>query len=148
MTPGASQHLISIATTLGGRIIAALPQDSYAVGDAKMSALLCVLLAQHVDGAADVLIRENAAIRDIFARAAPLLGGDLGARLAEAGSGQESSFRISVLEAGNAALSTLLIETQIALEARSDGWAMALDREIWVVLRDGADARMLELPPA
>ncbi|MBK8629925.1 MAG: hypothetical protein IPN84_06875 [Sphingomonadales bacterium] len=148
MTPGASQHLISVATTLGGRVIAALPEDSYAVGDTKMSALVCVLMAQHVDGAADLLIRENAAIRAIFSRAAPLVGGDLGARLAEAGATTDANFRISTLEAGNAALATLLIELQTALETRNEDWAKELDRDSWRVLRDGANGRMLQLPPA
>jgi hypothetical protein len=148
MTPGASQHLISVATTLGGRVIAALPEDHYAVGDTKMSALICVLMAQHVDGAADLLIRENAAIRSIFSRAAPLVGGALVARLDEAGAATDANFRISTLEAGNAALANLLIELQTDLEARSDDWAKELDRESWRVLRDGADGRMLQLPPA
>ena len=146
MKPTMDHVLISMATTLGLRIIPAMPETSYALGDAKMVAGLAVLLAQEVDRAADVLARENAALRALFLRAAMLPLGAMSPILASAGASSDSNIRVSVLEQGNAALKALLIDLHIAAEESDADWADALDREIWAILKQGAQDRELVLP--
>ena len=146
MKPTMDHVLISMATTLGLRVVPAMPETSYALGDAKMVAGLAVLLAQEVDRAADVLARENAALRALFLRAAALPVGALARTLASAGASSEANLRVSVLEQGNAALKTLLIDLHIAAEESDADWADDLDREIWAVLKQGAKDRELVLP--
>lgn len=148
MIPGPSQHLGAIAATLGTRIIPALPEGHYAAGDAGMLALVAALMAQHVEVAADVLASQNNGMRALFARAGTLIGGELGVRLSEAAQARDRSLRLSALEAENAALSRLLIETQVALEDRVDTPAAELERDIWHLLKAGAEARMVMLPNA
>ena len=146
MKPTMDHVLISMATTLGLRVVPAMPETSYALGDAKMVAGLAVLLAQEVDRAADVLARENAALRALFLRAAALPVGALARTLASAGASSEANLRVSVLEQGNAALKTLLIDLHIAAEESDADWADDLDREIWALLKQGAEERELALP--
>ena len=146
MKPTMDHVLISMATTLGLRIIPTMPETSYALGDAKMVAGLAVLLAQEVDRAADVLARENAALRALFARTAALPVGALVPTLARAGTSSDANLRVSVLEQGNAALKAILIDLHIAAEESDADWADDLDREIWAVLKQGAKDRELVLP--
>ena len=146
MKPTMDHVLISMATTLGLRVVPAMPETSYALGDAKMVAGLAVLLAQEVDRAADVLALENAALRALFLRAAALPVGALARTLASAGASSEANLRVSVLEQGNAALKTLLIDLHIAAEESDADWADDLDREIWALLKQGAEERELALP--
>lgn len=146
MKPTMDHLLISMATTIGTKIIPEMPETSYALGDAKMVAALAVLLAQEVDRAADVLVRENAAIRALFARAAEMPVGPLRAQLAQAAVTTDANLRVSLLEANNAALRTLLIDLHALAEAREANWAVRLDYRIWTILKQGAQDRMLVLP--
>jgi hypothetical protein len=148
MKPGTTHHLMAMAGTLGGRILPALPEESYAVGDTKMMAVLAVLFAQHAEKAVDVLHGENAALRALFARAAPLVGGTLGERLAAASATSDADLKLSTVEAANDMLNALLIELHADVEGREADWAKAMDREIWALLKAGADGRMLEMPAA
>ena len=138
--------LISIATTIGLRIIPEIPETSYALGDAKMVGGLAVLLAQEVDRAADVLAQENAALRAMFASAALLPIGDLSGRLAEAGASSDANLRVSVLEAGNASLKTLLIDLHTLVEVSDAAWAGDVNQRIWAILKQGVEDRVLILP--
>lgn len=146
MKPTMDHVLISMATTIGLRIIPEISETSYALGDAKMVGGLAVLLAQEVDRAADVLARENAAMRALFADAAALPVGDQSVRLAEAGASSDANLRVSVLEAGNAALKTLLIDLHTMVEEVDAEWARHVNRRIWAILRQGAEDRVLVLP--
>lgn len=145
MKPGLDHLLLAMAGTLGGRIIPEMPETSYALGDAKMLAGLAVLLAQQADGAADTLVRENTALRQLFARAADLPT-PLAQRLAEAGRSTDVNLRLSTLEAGNAALKTLLIDLHALAEDNSDDWAATVCADIWTILKQGSAERMLFLP--
>jgi hypothetical protein len=148
MKPGIEHHLMAIATVLGEKVIPAIPEESYAVGDAGIAAMLTVMMAQEVDRAADRLIRDNAAMRALFGRAATLMSGDLSARLPAAAASHDADYRISTLEAGNAALKTVLIDLHTAVEAHDSAEAEALDRDIWVMMHGWANERLLVLPPA
>lgn len=147
MKPGIDHHLMAIAGTLGTKIIPAIPDGHYAQGDARMTAALVFLMAQEADRAADTLIRENAALRALFSRAAPQVTGDLAARLSEAAASADSDYRLSTLESGNAKLKTVLIDLHAAIETVDADWARALDAEIWELLHKGATDRMLFIPP-
>ena len=146
MKPTMDHVLISMATTLGLRIVPAMPETSYALGDARMVGGLAVLLAQEVDRAADVLARENATLRALFVRAASLPVGALAPALASAGASSDSNLRVSVLEQGNATLKALLIDLHIVAEESDADWAETLNREIWALLKQGAEDRELVLP--
>ena len=72
MKPGIDQLLMALATTLAARILPQLETQSYATGDARIAALLSVLLAQEADRAADTLARENREMRMLFLTASRL----------------------------------------------------------------------------
>lgn len=146
MKPGFAQMLIALAQVQGGRVIPALPEGSYATGDAGMVIAMLALMAQHVDGAADLLARENAALRALFAEAAALPLGDLAAQLMRAGAGRDNDLKLSTLEAGNAALRQMLIELQGVIECDAAPWAQALNAQIWRLLSAGAAERALVMP--
>jgi hypothetical protein len=148
MKPGIDHHLLAMAGTLAEKIIPAIPDGNYAQGDARMTALLAVMMAQEADRAADTLISENAAMRALFARAHVHFSGDLATRIAGGAASHDDNFRISTLEIGNAALKTVLIGLHAAVEQIDSDWARALDGEIWHFLHKGATDRMLFIPPA
>jgi hypothetical protein len=147
MKPGLEMLLPGLAGTLAMRVMPELPPDSYALGDARITGALLLMIAQQAEQAADVLATENAAVRALFADAAraPLAPKFVEA-LAVAAATKDESLRITALEAGNAALTALMITLHAEVETRSEAWAQALDRSIWAILRKGAEARMLELP--
>jgi hypothetical protein len=144
--PGIDHVMMLMAGTLATKVLGALPESDYASGDVKMIALMQLLLAQEVDKAADNLIRENAAMRSLFAQAAetPLLA--LQERLAIAANTSDENARLSTLEAGNASLKVLLIDLHSAVEGTEAAWAQALERSILAFLKDSASARMLAMP--
>jgi hypothetical protein len=131
MKPGLEMMLPSLAGTLALRVMPELPPESYAVAEK----------------AADILASENAAMRAVFALAAEApLNEALRAQLEAAAGTTDSNLRITVLEAGNAALTSLLITLHAEVEPRSELWAQELDRAIWAILVKGTADRMLELP--
>ncbi len=146
MKPSMDHLLMTMVNSVATRIIPAIHEEDYALGDAKMVAAMAILLAQEVDRAADVLISENAAIRLLFAKAALLPIGDLTDGIAKAATSPDANYKVSTLEAGNAALRALLIELHALVEDESKPWAKELDAEIWTILRLGAERRILHLP--
>jgi hypothetical protein len=146
MKPALDHVLMSMAGTLGITVLTAMPEGDYASGDVKMIALMNVLLAQEVDRAADSLLRENAQLRALFAKAAAAPLGDLCARLSEAAHSTDADARISTLEVGNAPLKSLLIELHILVETTPEDWARDINRKILAFLKVSADARMIAMP--
>jgi hypothetical protein len=142
-----SELLIGAATALGERIMPELPEGSYATGDAKMLAVVLVLLAQDVDRAADRLASENAAMRSLFAGAATHpLDPALKTRLADLATTTDASLVISALEAAHDKLSGALIELHAAAESIEADWAEQMNVQIWQFLRSSADSRAVVLP--
>jgi hypothetical protein len=142
-----SQLLIGAATALGGRIMPELPEGSYAMGDARMLAVMLVLLAQDVDRAADRLASENASMRALFADAATHpLDPELKTRLLELAATADASFLVSTLESTHDLLSATLIELHAAVEATKGDWAEQLNIRIWQFLRSSAESRAVVLP--
>lgn len=148
MKPGIDHHLMAMAGTLGMKIIPAIPDGHYAQGDARMTAVLAVVMAQEAERAADTLIRENAAMRALFGRAQAHIRGDLAPQIARSAASEDADFRLSTLERGNAALKAVLITLHAEVELIDSDWARTLDREIWALLHRGATDRMLFIPAA
>jgi hypothetical protein len=142
-----SQLLIGAATALGGRIMPELPEGSYATGDAKMLAVMLVLLAQDVDRAADRLASENAGMRSLFAAAtAHPLDLALKTRLADLATTTDASLVVGALEATHDILSEALIALHAALETVEAAWAKEMNVRIWQFLQSSAESRAVVLP--
>lgn len=146
MTMSMDQLLLALAGTVGGRIVPEIPESSYAQGDAKIVAGLLLLLSQDVDRAADVLARENAAIRSLFAQAATQPLGELNAEVQAAAQTRDANLRVSTLKAANDELKELLTRLHAAVEVLENDWAQALNTSIWAILLRGAEERLLHLP--
>ena len=147
MKPGIDQLLMALATTLATRIAPELDPESYAVGDARMSALLAVLIAQEADRAADTLARENREMRKLFLAASRLdLVPALRVRLARDAATEEADLKLSTLSAAHDGYCETLIALQADIETINEDWARSLDREIWQHLLHGAESRMLVMP--
>ena len=122
MTPSLPQQLIAQAMTLATRIAPVIPETSYAMGDIGMLAGVLVMLSQEADRAVDVLVRENAAMRALFADAGAMPLGDLVDELKAAGATRDPDLTITTLEAANAHLKTLLIALHVEAEAVNGDW--------------------------
>jgi hypothetical protein len=141
MKPGIAQIALGAANTLAAGVAPHLASP-YAVGHAGTVAMLLIFMAQEAERAAETLAGENAALRALFAEAAPKLEW-LRERLADASAGREESLHVSILEAENARLRTLLIELHAAAEAAD---LHDVEAQIWRVLKKSADDRSLVLP--
>jgi hypothetical protein len=146
MKPSMDHLLMTMVNSVATRIIPAIHEENYALGDAKMVAAMAIILAQEVDRAADVLIAENTALRALFATATAQPLGDLSDRVEQAAASQDANYKVSTLEAGNAVLRATLIDLHAYVEDQDEPWARAIDAEIWVILRQGAERRILHLP--
>ena len=112
--------------------------------------LLSILLgfcAQEYENGADIRAGENAEMRNLLAELeASVEDARLRVKLGAVMGGRDASLKISDLNADNAELKTLLIETQTYLETRSDEKSKLALREIWAVLKAGAKRRLVKLP--
>lgn len=59
MKPGPAHLLLGAATTLGSRVIPSIDPASYSAGDAKMIAILLLMLAQDAGRATDRVARRS-----------------------------------------------------------------------------------------
>jgi hypothetical protein len=147
--PGIDQILMSFATTLATRIAPELAPDSYATGDARIVAMLSVLVAQETDRAADTLARENREMRMLFLGASLMdVLPALRVRLGSDAAMEEPDFRLSTLSGAHDRYTETLMALQASIEGINDEWARALNREIWQFLLRSAEARLLVLPMA
>jgi hypothetical protein len=145
--PTISQFLQSGAQTMLTQIAPHLGATPTLASHVSTLAMIALFAAQEADRAADTLLRENAAMRALFADAAGrALPKPLREDLARAAQGSDASARLAALEAGNAALKQTLITLHTAVEAIDAPWAREVDRAIWSLLREGARARALSLP--
>ena len=121
------------------------PLEGYQAASAGAFGLTLLILGEQLDGAADKLTDENKALRELFAAAAPRVGGELAERLSAAAAGRDDSLRISALHAGNDALRALLIELHIWVEANDD--ESDLEGAIWAELLRSTERRRVSLAP-
>lgn len=147
MKPSIDQHLMALTGVLATKIAPAIPDGNYAAGDAKMSAALALMLAQEVDRRADTVWRENSAMRTLFLEAARLeLPDILRRQVNDAQLWDDSSLRISALEANHDKLSRLLIALHATIECDADPAFQRLNAAIWDFLEQSAIRRELVLP--
>lgn len=148
MKPSLSELLGGGAMTVATGVLPLLESHPYGRGNATIVMMLLMMAAQEAEKQADVLASENARLRALFARAAQApLPADLAATLQAASGGREDSLRVSALQAENARLRAVLVALHTATDASAEPWAVTLDAEIWTLLRDGAAARLVQLPP-
>jgi hypothetical protein len=114
--------------------IAPAISDPYVAPMARLSAMLLRICANGVDDAAELRVRENAAMRAILGEAAALVPAPLSEALRAASGSIDPGLKISMLDAENHRLRVLLVEAQAALEESSDPAAKALDQRMWRLL--------------
>jgi hypothetical protein len=128
--------------------IAPAVQPSYRQASVTMHAMLLSSVREEMDRAAARRVEENAALRALFAEAAPTLrDAALRERLAAAARTQEASLRVPDLEAGNVALRGLLIELHAHVEALEGPEARRIEAAIWRELAASTERRKLSLGP-
>ncbi|MFZ5728221.1 MAG: hypothetical protein ACOY4G_02620 [Pseudomonadota bacterium] len=147
MKPSAPQVLADLAG-LSMRNAAPDVAPAARAGQLGLAALLLGLAAEMWDGAADILVRENAALRALLADGAALSEDAARRRwLSELSAGGDGSLRISDLEAANAELKVALIALHAELERRSDEAARDLEARVWDELARSTERRKLSGSP-
>lgn len=140
------QTLLGFQTTLLTNILPALGTD-YVAGSAGTIGVGLNLAAQEFDRAADVLVADNQEIRALFAEASELLpDAKLTARLREAATSRDASFRVSELSRNNDTLNELLIELHTRVEELQSPPAKKIEGKILKHLEASADRRSLDFP--
>lgn len=120
----------------------ALPAG-YGQGSATLTGVLLLMVAQEFDRAADIRVKENRAMRSLFAHAAEGVGGEFAKRLRAAAEGRDGDLSVAVLDRANGELKTLLIELHAQAEREGD---IALERRILRFLGEAAGVRQVFLP--
>ncbi|MFP5447562.1 MAG: hypothetical protein ACLGHU_02360 [Alphaproteobacteria bacterium] len=147
MTPAVSQVLADLAGRVARNAAPNIPPADRA-GELGLSALLLGLAAEMWDGAAEILVQENADLRQLLAAGATIWGEESRRRWLEAlAQGRDESLRLSALQAANGELKVALIALHAELERRKDSAAKALEAEVWRALVAGADRRRLSGSP-
>jgi hypothetical protein len=148
MKPSIGQMLMGSASTLTREVAPHLERAPSAIGQIGTIGLILACIAQEADRAAETALREQDALRALFADAAQSpLPEDLCVRLrAAASEDARPSLKLSDLEPQNAALMTLAGELLNTVEEQNYDWAEKLESRIWRVLKAGAERRALYLP--
>ncbi len=120
----------------------ALPAG-YGQGSATITGVLLLMVAQEFNRAADIRVKENAAMRALFGEAGAGVGGELGQRLLAAAGAKDTDVNVATLDRANGELKALLIE--LHAQAETTG-ARELQARILAFLRDAASARQVFLP--
>lgn len=114
--------------------------DPFAAQMARLSCMLLRISANAVDDAAEVRVRENAAIRAILGDAAGLMEGEIATRLEDSARSSDPGLKLSVLDAENHRLRGMLVEAQSVLETSNEPALQALGQSAWRLL-EGIEAR-------
>lgn len=133
-----NQSFAKIAMEMGP----ALPAG-YGQGTATLTGVLLLMVAQEFDRAADIRVKENRAMRTLFAHAADGVEAPLAARLRAGAEGRDADLSVAVLDRVNGELKRLLIELHAHAEQTGD---VALERRILRLLSEAATARQVFLP--
>lgn len=147
MTPAVSQVLADLAGRVARNAAPNVPAADRA-GELGLSALLLGLAAEMWDGAAEILVQENADLRGLLASGARVWRDDARRRWLEAlASERDDSLRLSALQTANAELRVALIALHAQLERQDDPEARALEAEVWRTLVVASDRRRLSGSP-
>ena len=133
-----NQAFAKIAMEMGP----ALPAG-YGQGSATITGVLLLMVAQEFDRAADIRVKENRAMRTLFAHAAESADVTLAARLRAAADGRDADLSVAVLDRVNGELKKVLIDLHAHAEKAGD---IALERRILRFLSEAAAARQVFLP--
>ena len=133
-----NQAFAKIAMEMGP----ALPAG-YGQGSATITGVLLLMVAQEFDRAADIRVKENRAMRTLFAHAAESVDAALATRLRAAADGRDADLSVAVLDRANGDLKKALIELHAHAEKVGD---IALERRILRFLSEAAAARQVFLP--
>lgn len=126
--------------------IAPAVQPAYRQASVTMHAMLLASVREEMDRAAARRVEENAALRALFAAAAPnVRDAALRERLSSAAGTQDPSLRVPDLEAANLALRGLLIELHAHVETLAGPEARRIDAAIWRELAASTERRKLSL---
>jgi len=131
--------MLHLMTRTGAALAPGYEQSSVGV--------LAVMLAevkQEFERAAARRVEENAALRGIFAEAAPVVAdATLRARLEQAARDRDESLLVSDLEASNAALRALLIDLHAHVEETDSAAARKIEDAIWRELVASTERRRI-----
>ena len=111
--------------------------DAFVATDVRLTAMMLDLLAEDFDRAADIFVKERAAIIAFFEQARPFMDGDLAARLDSSLARSLGDLRISSLSEGSDSDLRLLILVHTAIEEavdRGESWAADLNSAAWRVI--------------
>ncbi|NWH08276.1 MAG: phosphotransferase family protein [Alphaproteobacteria bacterium] len=127
-------------------------EGSYAQGSASTIGIMLLAAGVEAERAVDVRVKENAEMRAVLTKAAETISpGDHGflsfhEALTLAARGQDSSYRLSELDAANAGLRRLIIDLQAYLETHALPDKKELEGTLWRVLKNSAERRSITLP--
>ena len=133
-----------------GRIIQVLAPDlksPYLYGTASLMAAVLGMMVEEWDRAADRLAEENAAIRTLFAQAAPLAPGGLSARLGDLSKAADLDLKVSTLQSANNTLRGALIDLQAWSEDQTGEAVAALNEAIWAEMARSTERRRFSATP-
>ena len=122
------------------------PLEGYQAASAAAFGMTLMMLGEQLDRAVENLCDENAALRELFGRAAPSVGGTLADRLERAAAGRDETLRISALKTVNDGLRALLIDLHVRVE-EAGGELVDLETAIWSELVHSTERRQVAVAP-
>ncbi len=147
MNPAPSRVLQGVAANLLAEVLPRIqaPFGQQLVG---IAAMLNMMVAEEFDRAADRLVIENRAVRDLLAEGAALLGTACPPAVTAAlESPAAPTLRIPDLQAENNTLRAALIELHATVEQTEGEAARALDERIWQELIESTRRRHFSARP-
>ena len=143
MKPDVSRLLDVAMAHLLGRTAPSLPAGYEQSSVAVLAAMLAEVKLEF-ERAAARRAEENAALRRLFAEAAPIVAdAALGERLEAAAASTDPGLLVSELESANAWLRGLLIELHAHVEAQESPAARRLEEAIWSELAASTERRRM-----
>jgi hypothetical protein len=122
--------------------------DDYLQRNAMMTGMLLAAAAEEWDRAAARRAEENAALRALFADAAPgIEDTGLRQRLEEAAGSGAGALLVAELERENAELRAIVIELHVHVEGLGTEEGRRIEEAIWRELRRSTERRGLSIAP-
>jgi hypothetical protein len=127
---------------------AAALEPGYQQSEVMILGVMMSAVREELERAASRRVEENREMRRIFAGAAPVVAdGDLRSRLEAAAASEDTSFRVSDLEAANCELRALLIDLHAHVEEVDSPEARRVEEAIWAELVASTERRKLSIGP-
>jgi hypothetical protein len=146
-----SVDLIRLLQTMGGSLMSGTTlslREDYQQKTGLVLGVLLMIASEEGDRLVDRLVEENAALRDLFARARTVVEDrPLAERLEEAAAREDGSLRVSSLQPENHRLRALLVDLHASVEEDPSEAARSLEDAIWAELARSSQRRTLALAP-